>query len=127
MWYYDLIDYDETFYYEEEIVSGKPVSAKVELERRFDANVVLWADDGRPKDWRATNLGAYVDLHKIDRPQVERVDQNHVKVLPRPDARREAVRPLLGHLQAPQGPARSSTATSAANRSSALSRPVRGG
>ena len=29
--YYDLIDYDETFYYEEEIVSGKPVDVKVEL------------------------------------------------------------------------------------------------
>ncbi len=26
--YYDLIDYDETFYYEEEIVSGKPVDGE---------------------------------------------------------------------------------------------------
>ena len=40
--YYDLIDYDETFFYEEELVSGKPVPAKIEVERQFDANVVLW-------------------------------------------------------------------------------------
>jgi hypothetical protein len=37
--YYDLVDYDETLFYEEEMVSGKPVPAKVELERRFDADV----------------------------------------------------------------------------------------
>src|SRR5208283_5161310 len=30
--YYDLVDYDETFYYEEELVSGKP--AKIEVERQ---------------------------------------------------------------------------------------------
>jgi hypothetical protein len=28
--YYDLIDYDETFFYDEELVSGKPVPAKIE-------------------------------------------------------------------------------------------------
>jgi len=76
--YYDMIDYDETFYYEEEIVSGKPVVAKAEIERRFDANVVLWGSDGRPKDWNSNEEGAYVDLHEID-GRVERVDQNHVK------------------------------------------------
>jgi hypothetical protein len=76
--YYDLIDYDETFVYEEEIVSGKPVAAQVELERRFAANVVLWGSDGKPKDWNSNELGAYVDLHEID-GRVERVDQNHVK------------------------------------------------
>jgi len=76
--YYDLIDYDETFVYEEEIVSGKPVEAKVELERRFDANVVLWGSEGKPKDWESNEPGAYVDLHEID-GRVERVDQNHVK------------------------------------------------
>jgi hypothetical protein len=76
--YYDLIDYDETFVYEEEIVSGKPVAAQVELERRFDANVVLWGSDGKPKDWNSNEPGAYVDLHEID-GRVERVDQNHVK------------------------------------------------
>src|SRR5208337_2112430 len=37
--YHDLVDFDETFYFEEELVSGKPVDAKVELERKFDANV----------------------------------------------------------------------------------------
>jgi len=37
----DLVDYDETFY-KEEIVSGKPVVAKTEVERQFNANVVLW-------------------------------------------------------------------------------------
>ena len=42
--YYDLVDYDETFFYEEELVSGKP--AKIEVERQFDANVVLWGSEG---------------------------------------------------------------------------------
>ena len=74
--YYDLVDYDETFYYEEEIVSGKP--AKTELERRFDANVVLWAPDDQPKDWNSDEAGAYVDLHAVA-GKVEKVDQNHVK------------------------------------------------
>ena len=44
--YYDLIDYDETLFYEEELVSGKPVPAKIEVERQFDANVVLWGSEG---------------------------------------------------------------------------------
>jgi hypothetical protein len=74
--YYDLVDYDETFYYEEEIVSGKP--AKTELERRFDANVVLWAPNDQPKDWNSDEAGAYVDLHAVA-GKVEKVDQNHVK------------------------------------------------
>jgi hypothetical protein len=74
--YYDLIDYDETFFYEEEIVSGKP--AKTELERRFDANVVLWAPNDQPKDWNSDEAGAYVDLHAVA-GKVEKVDQNHVK------------------------------------------------
>ena len=76
--YYDLVDYDETLFYEEEMVSGKPVPAKVELERRFDADVVLWGPDGKPKDWDSQEPGAYVDLHQIA-GRVERVDQNHVK------------------------------------------------
>jgi len=76
--YYDLVDYDETFYYEEEIVSGKPVDVKVELERRFGANVVLWAEDAPPNDWSSNEPGAYVDLHQIA-GRKERVDQNHVK------------------------------------------------
>jgi hypothetical protein len=76
--YYDLIDYDETFFYEEEIVSGKPVVAKAEIERRFDANVVLWGSEGQPKGWNSEEEGAYVDLHEID-GRVERVDQNHIK------------------------------------------------
>jgi hypothetical protein len=76
--YYDLIDYDETFYYEEAIVSGKPVDVKVELERRFDANVVLWAEDAPPADWTSDERGACVDLHQIA-GRKERVDQNHVK------------------------------------------------
>ena len=76
--YYDLIDYDETFYYEEEIVSGKPVDVKTDIERRFDANVVLWADDAQPKDWTSNSPGAYVDLHEVA-GRKQRVDQNHVK------------------------------------------------
>jgi len=76
--YYDLVDYDETFVYEEEIVSGKPVDVKAELERQFDAKVVLWADDEPPKDWGSNEPGAYVDLHNVA-GRKERVDQNHVK------------------------------------------------
>jgi autotransporter-associated beta strand protein len=75
---YDLIDYDETFFFEEEIVSGKPVDAKTEIERRFDANVVLWSPEGQPKDWNSDEPGAYVDLHQVQ-GRVERVDQNHCK------------------------------------------------
>jgi hypothetical protein len=76
--YYDLVDYDEHFFYEEEIVSGKPVAVKAEIERRFDAKVILWADPQRPKDWGSDEAGAYVDLHLIE-GRKERVDQNHVK------------------------------------------------
>ncbi len=76
--YYDLIDYDETFVYEEEIVSGKPVDVKTEIERRFDLSVVLWADDAPPTDWSSSEPGAYVDLHRVA-GRKQRVDQNHVK------------------------------------------------
>ncbi len=75
---YDMVDHDETFVYEEEIVSGKPVDVRVELERRFDANVVLWAEDAPPADWESNEPGAYVDLHEIA-GRKESVDQNHVK------------------------------------------------
>jgi hypothetical protein len=76
--YYDLIDYDQTMFYEEEIVSGKPVEAKTEVERRFEDNVVVWGGGDPPKDWTSNAAGAYVDLHKVP-GRVERVDQNHVK------------------------------------------------
>ena len=76
--YYDLIDYDETFFYEEELVSGKPVPAKIEVERQFDSNVVLWGEGEEPKGWTSNEAGAYVDLHTV-RGRVERVDQQHVK------------------------------------------------
>ncbi len=80
--YYDLIDYDETFFYEEELVSGKPVPAKIEVERQFDADVVLWGSDdphaGAPEGWTSNEPGAYVDLHTVG-GRVERVDQQHVK------------------------------------------------
>ena len=76
--YYDLIDYDETLFFEEEIVSGKPVPAKIEVERQFDANVVLWGSEGEPKGWTSNEPGAYVNLHTVG-CRVERVDQQHVK------------------------------------------------
>ncbi len=76
--YYDLIDFDETFVYEEEIVSGKPVVAKTEIERRFDADVYLWGSEGKPDGWNGDEPGAYVDMHETG-GRVERVDQNHVK------------------------------------------------
>ena len=76
--YYDLVDYDETFFYEEDLVSGKPVPAKIEVERQFDADVVLWGSEGEPKGWTSNEPGAYVDLHTAG-GRVERVDQQHVK------------------------------------------------
>ncbi|MGA2032337.1 MAG: hypothetical protein ABSG68_08790 [Thermoguttaceae bacterium] len=76
--YYDLVDYDETFSYEEEIVSGKPVEAKAEIERQFDEKVVLWSEAEPPKDWNSAEQGAYADLHRVS-GRVESVDQNHVK------------------------------------------------
>ncbi len=76
--YYDLLDYDETFFYEEELVSGKPMPAKIEVERQFDADVVLWGSEGKPEGWTTNEPGAYVDLHTIA-GRVERVDQRHVK------------------------------------------------
>ena len=76
--YYDLIDYDETLSYEEELVSGKPVPAKIEVERQFDADVVLWGEGEEPKGWTSKEPGAYVDLHAIA-GRVERVDRQHVK------------------------------------------------
>jgi hypothetical protein len=78
MMYYDLVDYDETFSYEEEVVSGKPVDVKVEVERRFDASVILWAGDDKPEGWDSDEEGAYVDLRNVP-GRVEKVDQNHVK------------------------------------------------
>jgi hypothetical protein len=76
--YYDLVDFDETMFYEEEIVSGKPVNVKIEVERHFDANVVLWANDEKPEGWDSNEPGAYVDLRQVP-GRVEKVDQNHVK------------------------------------------------
>lgn len=76
--YFDLLDYDETFVFEEEIVSGKPVAVKTEFERRFDANVYLWGSDGKPEGFGGDEPGAYVDMHDVG-DRVERVDQNHVK------------------------------------------------
>ncbi|MDP6629733.1 MAG: hypothetical protein QGH42_02650 [Kiritimatiellia bacterium] len=76
--YYDHIDYDETFVYEEEIVSGKAVDAKLEVERRFAKDVTLWGSEGKPRGWDADIAGAYVDMHEIE-SRIEKVDQNHVK------------------------------------------------
>ena len=76
--YYDLIDYDETFVYEEEIVSGKPVPAQAEIERRFEDDVVLWGNGDRPADWSENRAGAYVDLHG-HAGKIEKVDAHHVK------------------------------------------------
>jgi hypothetical protein len=76
--YFDLVDYDETFYFEEEVVSGKAVPAKAEVERQFDAEVVLWGEGDAPKGWASNEPGAYVDLHTVT-GRVERVDQQHVK------------------------------------------------
>jgi hypothetical protein len=75
---YDLLDYDETMAFEETIISGKPVPVKVEVERHFDAQVVLWSEAEPPGDWNSDRPGAYADLHQVP-GRVERVDENHVK------------------------------------------------
>ena len=76
--YYDLTDFDETSYFEEEIVSGKPNLAKVEVERQFDANVFVCGPEGKARGWDGNEPGAYIDLHDIA-GRVERVDARHVK------------------------------------------------
>ncbi len=58
--------------------ASRVVAAKIEVERQFDANVVLWGSEGEPKGWTSNEPGAYVDLHTIA-GRVERVDQQHVK------------------------------------------------
>ena len=100
--YYDLVDYDETFFYEEELVSGKPVVAKTEVERQFDANVVLWGEGEQPKDWDSNEPGAYVDLHQVP-GRVERVDQKHVKYFLDLQPGKKQVVGLQRDLQAAQG------------------------
>jgi hypothetical protein len=90
--YYDLIDYDETFVYEEEIVSGKPVVAKSEIERQFNGNISLWGPGDPPADWNASREGTFVDLHQVP-GRVERVDANHVKYfLDLPPGKKQLIR-----------------------------------
>jgi hypothetical protein len=103
--YYDLTDYDETFFYEEELVSGKPVPAKIEVERQFDSNVVLWGSAGEPpKDWASNEAGAYIDLHTVA-GRVERIDQQHVKYfLDLKPGKRQAVRYSVTYKRRKIGP-----------------------
>jgi hypothetical protein len=54
------------------------MDVEAEIERRFDANVILWGSQGQPKDWESDEAGAYVDLHEVE-SRIEKVDQNHVK------------------------------------------------
>lgn len=75
---FDLIDYDETFFYEDEIVNGKSKPVQLEVERHVDASVVLWPPGEPPADWKSDEPGAYVDLHTLA-GRVERVDQHHFK------------------------------------------------
>jgi hypothetical protein len=102
--YYDLTDYDETHFYEEEIVSGKPVVAKVELERHFDANVLVWGPEGEPKGWTSNDPGAYVDMRTVP-GRVERVDQNHVKYfLDLPPGKKQFITYSVTYKQRKMGP-----------------------
>ena len=100
--YYDLVDYDETLFFEEEIISGKPVVAKTEVERHFDANVVLWGPDGKPKGWDSQEPGAYVDLHNVSGPRGADGPAAR-QVFSRSPAGEEAACQLRRDLQAPQG------------------------
>ena len=75
--YYDLIDYDETFFYEEELVSGKPRQDRSrEAVRRERGALGL----GRRA---AERLGEQRSRERMSicthAGQVERVDQQHVK------------------------------------------------
>ena len=99
--YYDLTDYDETFFYEEEIVSGKPVVAKTEIERQFDANVVLWGPDGKPKDWDSQEVGGLRRSAPGSR-SCRAGGPATRQVFPRPSAGEEAACQLQRDLQAPQ-------------------------
>ncbi len=88
--YYDLIDYDETFVYEEEIVSGKPVDAQVgsgtPLRRQRGA---LGPTTSRRATGTRNETGAYVDLHEVAGPRGAGRPEPR-QVLPRPEAGREA-------------------------------------
>jgi hypothetical protein len=104
VWQYDLIDYDETFIYEEEIVSGKPSSVRVEIERQFGANVILWSEEKSPADWGSNTPGAYADLHNVP-GRVERVDENHVKYfLDLEPGKKKMVTYAVTHKRRTQGP-----------------------
>ena len=100
--YYDLVDYDETFFYEEELVSGKPVPAKIEVERQFDANVVLWGEGEEPKGWTSNEPGAYVDLHTVA-GRVETGRSAARQVFPGPEAGEEAEGGVQRDVQAAEG------------------------
>ena len=86
--YYDLTDYDETFFFEEELVSGKPVDAKVELERRFDANVVLWGPEGQPAGLGLQRRGGLRRFARDSGPRRAR-GPGPRQVFPRSQARQE--------------------------------------
>jgi len=102
--YYDLIDYDEIFTFEEEIISGKATDAMIEVERRFNANVTLWGSDGKPEEWDSDKMGVYVDLHNLE-GRVERVDQNHIKYfLDMKPGERRVVTYTVTHKQRKIGP-----------------------
>ena len=100
--YYDLVDYDETFYFEEEVVSGKPVVAKTEVERQFDANVVLWGEGEQP-----AGLGEQ-RARGLRRPAHDRRPRGARRpaarqVFPRSQAGQEATCAVQRDLQTPQG------------------------
>jgi hypothetical protein len=102
--YYDLVDFDETFHFEEEVVSGKPVLAKAEVERQFDADVVLWSEGDPPAGWTANAAGAYVDLHG-SAGRVERVDRQHVKYfLDLPPGKKQLVKYSVTYKRRKVGP-----------------------
>ncbi len=79
MLYYDLIDYDETFFYEEEIVSGKPVGWP---RSKWNAASTPTSCCGAAMASRPTGTAtsrAPTSTCTRSTGRVERVDQNHVK------------------------------------------------
>ena len=75
--YYDLVDYDETFFYEEELVSGKP-RPRSRSKGSSKRTSCFGARKGRAEGLDEQRSRAYVDLQPTG--HIERVDQQRVSI-----------------------------------------------
>ncbi len=101
--YYDLIDYDETFFYEEETGLGQAGAGqdrgRAAVRRQRGA---LGPKANSPRTGRATSRGPTSICTQVA-GRVERVDQQHVKYFLDLPAGQEAGRRLQRDLQAAEG------------------------